>query len=43
MAPFYMAFYLLQRAAQIVEEALSLENQPGPEAAISASAPALPS
>ncbi|XP_039692842.1 doublecortin domain-containing protein 2B [Pteropus medius] len=32
-----------QRAAQIVEEALSLENQPGPEAAISASAPALPS
>ncbi|KAL0604918.1 Doublecortin domain-containing protein 2B [Plecturocebus cupreus] len=32
-----------QRAAQIVEEALSLENQPGAGAAISASAPALPS
>uniref|UniRef100_A0A2K6SN83 Doublecortin domain containing 2B n=1 Tax=Saimiri boliviensis boliviensis TaxID=39432 RepID=A0A2K6SN83_SAIBB len=30
------------RAAQIVEEALSLENQPGAGAAISASAPALP-
>uniref|UniRef100_F7GMJ4 Doublecortin domain containing 2B n=1 Tax=Callithrix jacchus TaxID=9483 RepID=F7GMJ4_CALJA len=32
-----------QRAAQIVKEALSLENQPGAGAAISASAPALPS
>ncbi|XP_025239447.1 LOW QUALITY PROTEIN: doublecortin domain-containing protein 2B [Theropithecus gelada] len=32
-----------QRAAQIAEEALSLENQPGAGAAISASAPALPS
>nr|XP_055111552.1 doublecortin domain-containing protein 2B isoform X3 [Symphalangus syndactylus] len=32
-----------QRAAQIVEEALSLENRPGAGAAISASAPALPS
>ncbi|XP_036087240.1 doublecortin domain-containing protein 2B isoform X2 [Rousettus aegyptiacus] len=32
-----------QRAAQIVKEALSLDNQPGAEAAISASAPALPS
>uniref|UniRef100_A0A2I3H0C4 Doublecortin domain containing 2B n=1 Tax=Nomascus leucogenys TaxID=61853 RepID=A0A2I3H0C4_NOMLE len=32
-----------QRAAQIVEEALALENQPGAGAAISASAPALPS